>query len=331
MLSVILAFSIDLSHITQQRALLMLGISIALLCAVTWALSLIMLKKAGQSIHPLVMNFGKNALGFILLVPTALVIDGPPPLQLSSDNLMRIGLSGFFGVGLADAFMLAAMRHLSATSVAILECLFAPFILILSMLFLEEALITQHLWGGVLIMASLFIVLPEAEGAAEGSQGLDQTSSLSSEQKPFRANIWLGSAMMSLGLLITAGGILLVKPSFTTVPLFWLIAYRMGIGTISSSLALYYCPKPLQQLKTLWSCEQKGIVYGSFVMSSYIALSLWVAGYKYLQAPIAAILNQTSTIFTVLFAVVLLRESLTFKKVASALLASIGVLLISMH
>lgn len=309
----------------------MLGISIALLCAITWALSLIMLKKAGQSIHPLIMNFGKNALGFILLVPTALFLEGPPPLQLSSQDLLRIGLSGFFGVGLADAFMLAAMRHLSATSVAILECLFAPFILVLSMVFLEEALSAQHIWGGVLIMASLFIVLPEADGTDHNSKDQDKTLSLSSDAKPFRTNIWLGSAMMSLGLFITASGILLVKPSFSTVPLFWLIAYRMGIGTISSSLALFYCPKPLQQLKTLWSCEQKGVVYGSFVMSSYIALSLWVAGYKYLQAPIAAILNQTSTIFTVLFAVVLLRESLTFKKVASALLASIGVLLISMH
>lgn len=311
----------------------MLGISIALLCAITWALSLIMLKKAGQSIHPLVMNFGKNALGFILLIPTALFIDGPPPLQLSPDDLMRIGLSGFFGVGLADAFMLAAMRHLSATSVAILECLFAPFILLLSMFFLQETLISQHLWGGALIMASLFIVLPEADqGEADlDASRQDESSNSNFQQKPFQAKVWLGSLLMSVGLFITAAGILLVKPSFSTVPLFWLIAYRMGIGTISSAIALCYCQKPFQQIKTLWSCEQKGIVYGSFVMSSYIALSLWVAGYKFLQAPIAAILNQTSTIFTVLFAVVLLRESLTFKKVASAFLASIGVLLISMH
>ena len=141
----------------------MLGISIALLCAITWSLSLIMLKQAGQSLHPLVMNFGKNALGFLLLVPTAWLIDGPLPTEWSSDDLMRICFSGFFGVGLADALMLAAMRHLSATNIAILECLFAPFILILSMLFLNEPVNSQHMWGGGLIMASLFIILPESK------------------------------------------------------------------------------------------------------------------------------------------------------------------------
>lgn len=303
----------------------MLGVSIALACAITWALSLIMLKSAGFHAHPLALNFGKNLLGLLLLLPTAWLIDGPFPSTLADRDLRMLVLSGFFGVGIADAMFMFAIKYLSASKVAILECLFAPCVLILSMYFFNETLTLIHLLGGLLIISSIFLVLPGQEEDATCRDPHVITHGKANNK------IWLGSILMSFGMIITAAGILMVKPSFETVPLFWIITIRMGAGVVSSAIVMLGCKHPIKEIKQLWKTDSRLTVAGSFVVSSYIALSLWVAGYKYLQAPLAAILNQTSTIFTVLLAVAILKEKLTGKKIFSSLLATIGVILISLH
>ena len=55
----------------------MLGIILAITCAITWSISVILLKIAGTQINPIILNLGKNTLGLILLIPTAFLWDGP--------------------------------------------------------------------------------------------------------------------------------------------------------------------------------------------------------------------------------------------------------------
>ena len=45
------------------------GVTIAITCAFTWSLSVILLKLASNHVHPLVLNLGKNSLGLLLLAP----------------------------------------------------------------------------------------------------------------------------------------------------------------------------------------------------------------------------------------------------------------------
>jgi len=44
---------------------------------------------------------------------------------------------------------------------------------------------------------------------------------------------------------------------------------------------------------------------------SYLSLLCWLAGFKYAQAGIAALLNQTSTVLIVLLAAIVLKQPLT--------------------
>ena len=55
---------------------------------------------------------------------------------------------------------------------------------------------------------------------------------------------------------------------------------------------------------------------------------IWLAGYKYTEASIAGVLNQTSTLFTVLLAAVFLKEPLNLWKAVGAVLAFGGVAMI---
>ena len=66
---------------------------------------------------------------------------------------------------------------------------------------------------------------------------------------------------------------------------------------------------------------------GSFI-GAYVAMLLWIAGFNYNAANVAGILNQTSTLLTVLLATLFLREPLTQRRAVAVMLAFGGSVLV---
>lgn len=292
----------------------MLGNLLALLCAISWSLSIILLKISGARVHPLALNLVKNAVGLLLLYGTAVAVEGQLHWPSDPKDTAWLLLSGFLGIGLADGLVLRAMQFLHASQIAILECLFAPFVILLSVLLLGERP-TPVMWvGGALIVAALFCISSPNEEENEDNQAL-----------PGRG---LGIFLMCVGLLLIAYGIIVVKPVFDRVPLFSLVTIRMMAGVFGSALVMGFVKHPAQKLRAVGALPQKGLLFAACFFSSYISIVLWVAGYKYLQATVAALLNQTSTIFTMLFAVLFLGEVMTRLKVLALGLALAGVILL---
>jgi DME family drug/metabolite transporter len=64
------------------------------------------------------------------------------------------------------------------------------------------------------------------------------------------------------------------------------------------------------------------------LFGSYLSIIAWLAGFKYAQAGIAALLNQTSTVFIVVFAWLFLKEPMTRLKVAAMAMAFAGTVII---
>lgn len=292
----------------------MLGNLLAISCAMVWSLSIILMKKSGARIHPLALNLGKNIIGLVLLLLTALIVDGgvqiPPPRETA-----LLLLSGFLGIGVADGFVLRAMQHLHASHVGILECLFAPFVIILSVLFLGEKPTMVMFVGGAFIVVSLLFVTPPP--------------SVTREQKELPGKS-RGIAQMAFGLFLMALGIILVKPLFESTSLISLVTIRMTAGVLGSGLIFIGIGDRRAHFREFLTTSHKGILLGGCFLSAYLSIILWVAGYKYLQASVAALLNQTSTIFTLIFAIIFLQEKLTRSKVIAICLAMSGAALITL-
>jgi drug/metabolite transporter (DMT)-like permease len=64
------------------------------------------------------------------------------------------------------------------------------------------------------------------------------------------------------------------------------------------------------------------------VLGSFLSLIFWIAGMKYTQAGVAAILNQTSTIHILVLSAIFLGEPLTRRKMGAAALALTGILMV---
>jgi drug/metabolite transporter (DMT)-like permease len=60
---------------------------------------------------------------------------------------------------------------------------------------------------------------------------------------------------------------------------------------------------------------------------TYVSMSLFILGMKLAPVTTAALLNQTSTIFTLILAAIFLKEPLTARKVAAILLGFAGAFL----
>ena len=296
----------------------MFGIFIALTCAFVWSVSLILLKMSSNDVPGQVLNLGKNTLGLIFLLPTAYLVEGPMP-QIQDGDLIALLTSGFVGIGIADALTLLSMKHLKAGEFALLECLLAPCIITLSVIFLGETVSTKELLGALCVGLGLLLTI-------ELNQLENKNNDKNLDKKPV-----LGVVLMSLGLLTMAGGILIVDPSYERVPLFWIIAIRMVAGVIGSSIVFLLFPNRKASLQQLIGSKNKALLLTGFIFSAYISISLWVAGFKYNDASIAAVLNQTSTFFTLILAAVILKEKLTTKKIIATIIATLGVILISAH
>ncbi len=65
------------------------------------------------------------------------------------------------------------------------------------------------------------------------------------------------------------------------------------------------------------------------MLGSYLALIFWIAGMKYSQVGVAAILNQSSTIYILILAALVLGEPFTRRKLVASVLAVAGILLVT--
>lgn len=290
----------------------MLGAFLAVFCAFTWSVSVILFKKSGESLHPVLLNLLKNSVALVLIVPTILVMDGAALPELTMTQWGTLLFSGLLGIGVADAMVLKSLREIGASRIAIVECTYSPFVMALSILFLGEALTGTRIVGALFVAGAILCVSLKPE-----------VSEIAPERIA-RGMVW-GVA----GLFSMAFGIVLIKPLFDHVPLFWLIGIRLFAGVVASVAIFLSLPGKAGLLGDLKRVERKALVATACVLSTYVSMMLWVAGYKFNDATVAAVLNQTSTIFTVLLAAMILKERFTPMKIVGTALAIAGVLIIT--
>lgn len=291
---------------------------ICLLASFCWSLAVILLKECEHTANPVTLNLYKNVLGGICLVATCLAMGDIGWIATDSVDFWLLAISGFFGIGVADAFVLAALKDLNATHLAILECMFPPMVVITSVFYLGENVTLVQVAGiGIITFAVLLasIKLPKGE---------DTEASAGPPRKLVR-----GVALMGMGLSTMAVGVVVAKPVLEQHDIFLTSTIRMVFGIASSILCYLLFVRKADVLSDYRHAPKKGRLIIACLMSSYVSYVLWLLGYKFNDASVAAILNSTSTLFTVILATIILREKLTQKIVWATFLAIGGVVLVT--
>ena len=64
------------------------------------------------------------------------------------------------------------------------------------------------------------------------------------------------------------------------------------------------------------------------VLGSYVSMLLWLGGFKWTEASVAAVLNQLTTVFIIILARLFLAEPLSRRRAAGAAVAVMGAIVV---
>jgi drug/metabolite transporter (DMT)-like permease len=285
-----------------------LGELFAILSAAAWAIGVILYRRLGETLPPLQLNFLKNCLVMGMLIPTIALFHGVQLPALSQHDVLLALLSGLIGIGIADTLYFRALNALGAGRMGILGNFYSPFVLILSFMFLSEHLKPWQWAGFVLVSLGVGVASkPSTEHAA----------------KPTHYLQGLGFGLLSIALM--AVSVVMIKRTLETQPLLWVTSIRMCgallgmviIAGFRGEWAYLKPPKPIAWAK---------LIMAAFV-GQFVAMLLWLAGYKYTSASVAAILNETASIFILLLAAIWLKEPLKARGIMGVVLTLSGVFL----
>jgi drug/metabolite transporter (DMT)-like permease len=133
-----------------------------------------------------------------------------------------------------------------------------------------------------------------------------------------------------LAMATVAFGIIIAKPVLNRSPVLWATAIRQ-IGSLAILLPIALVSRRRREFFSVFKPSRSWrFSLPATILGSYLALIAWIAGMKYTLTGIAAILNQSATIFILLFATLLLGEPMTRRKIFASALAIAGILIVTL-
>jgi drug/metabolite transporter (DMT)-like permease len=289
-----------------------IGEIFALSCAVAWAFAVVLFKKTGETVRPIGLNLFKNTLAFVLFIPTFFLFDQQFLWDAPMRDYALLVVSGALGIGISDTLFFKSLNLLGAGLSAIVDCLYSPFIIGLSIIFLGEHLSGLQIVGVIMIISAV----------------LTATRPRAGHELP-RRDLVLGITLGALAMASMAVGIVMIKPLLNESPVLWVVEVRLFAGGLILGIVLVLHPGRQTILSALARRSNWRYMLPASFIGAYLALVIWMAGMKYTQASTAAALNQTSNIFIFLFAALILKEPLTLLRTIAILLAVAGAAIVS--
>jgi drug/metabolite transporter (DMT)-like permease len=295
-----------------------LGQTCALLTAMVWACALVLFKRSGEQIAPVALNLFKNVVGMVLLAATlgvGLLVgieDWTAVREHGFGDIAILLLSGFLGIALADTLLFAALNLIGVGLLSVADCSYAPLTVLFSWLLLGERLTVFHYTGAALVILGVLI-------NSRHARPRDRTP----------AQVLAGMLLALTAIATMAFGIVLAKPILEEVSVLWATTLR----TTAALVFLVLFALLGKHWRRRWQVFRPSGVWRSAlpasVLATYVCLLLWVAGFKYTYASVAALLNQTSVVFATVLAALVLKEQFGRRQAVALGLALMGVVVVS--
>lgn len=285
-----------------------LGEFLSLLSAATWAVGVILYRQLGATLQPLQLSLLKNPLVLaMVLVAIPLVHGTALPDFTAAQMLIALG-SGVIGIAIADTLYFRALNQLGAGRMGVLGNFYSPAVIVLSVLFLDERLTLMQFIGFGLVSLGVFLVAERRADDLGGGRALLK-----------------GLAIGLVAILLMAVAIVMVKRTLEAQPLLWVTALRMG-GAVAGLwlVALLLRGRESALLPPLASVPWRKLLLAAFV-GQFLSMVFWLGGYKFTSASVAAILNESSSVFILLLAWAWLKEPLSRRAMAGVALTIAGV------
>jgi drug/metabolite transporter (DMT)-like permease len=212
-----------------------------------------------------------------LLVPTVLIAtrvwDG---WTGATSSPLRLGI---IAIGVSDTLFHKSLNLVGAGISSIVDCLYPPFTVLFAWVLLEERLSLLQFFGMGLVLAGVL-----AAAQHDTPHGVA------------RRQVVLGARYGVLAMLALALGIVIAKPVLGHAPVLWATATRQIGCLLAMAPVALLSPRRREILRVFRPAPTWRFLLPGAILGSYLSLIFWIAGMKYTQVGVAAILNQASTI-----------------------------------
>ncbi|MEZ5277190.1 MAG: DMT family transporter [Opitutaceae bacterium] len=285
-----------------------LGEIYSVTCALLWAIAVIFLRTASASVPAVELNVLKNVVGLFLFAGSFVVVGWDEFHNLTAEKLGLLSLSALLGITVADTFFLKALNLLGASRTAVVDCLYSPFVIVLSVFFLDESLRWGHLAGFILIIGGVLLA----------------TASTHFDRLPTGV-LWKGLGYGALAMFLMASGVILSKPILADTSPLAVSAWRLMVGFLGCVAWILVSGRTKQSIRVFRGPLPWVSIFLGASLGSWLSLLVWMAGFKYTEASTASILNQTSIIFIIILAALFLREPIGWRRATGVFLGFAGV------
>lgn len=296
-----------------------LGELCALLAPLAWTIALILFKRSSEA-PAISLNLFKNTFAVVLLSATLLVFRIPIPTDRSAEDWARLIVSGFLGLAVADTLLFEGLRRIGAARLAVVDTIYAPLVVLLCWLFLGEQPNAGFLLGGALVIGGVTLASVDPGALArEGGSLLQQRE------------VRLGAFYATLAIAGTAIGVVIAKPVLENSDLIEVTWTRLVAGMIGMIVFTVVRGRGSEALVAFWPGPLWRTLIPAAFFGTYVSLILWLGGFKWADASVAATLNQMATVYLLVFARYILKETLRPRQVVGSLAAAFGALWIVLH
>jgi drug/metabolite transporter (DMT)-like permease len=182
-------------------------------------------------------------------------------------------------------------------------------VVLLSMVFLGERLALWQWLGFVMVLAGILVVVYQRH-----YRSVDQ------------AALVKGIALAASSVFLSAAAVVAMKPILVNDGFFWMAALRLLAGVVGMLLIVALRRQFSTTLNIVINGQHKWVsIVVASVFGTYFAMLFWLGGFKYTDASIASVLNETANMFIVLMAWLFLNEELGKRKIWGAALTFVGV------
>lgn len=283
----------------------------ALACALVWAFAVIFFRKSGETVAPFSLNLFRVTVSCVLFSVTMLILGRPLVIDVPVQDYLILIASGVIAIAFSDTLFHMCLNRVGAGLNAIVNTLYSPFIILYAFLMLGERLSWSQFLGMVLIISG--VVVASVTRLPDGVS---------------RRDLVIGILLGVVSMATLAFGIVLAKPVLERSDILWATTIRQ-LGSFAVLLpAALLLPGRRDRFQVFKPRAAWRFTLPGAFLGSYLALILWIGGMKYTTAGNAGILNQTSTIHTLILASLFLKEPFTLRKLLAAVLALGGILLV---
>jgi len=279
----------------------MIGETLALLTALTWAASTVLSAEALKRVDPIRSNTIKTFFAALVMLPIAFAAGEFNNLfHADLEALLFVVSAAIIGFGIGDTLLFKSIVIIGVSRAYTIAYTYPLFTMIIAVLLLKEPFLLRYLIGTILTVLSIIMI--------------------SSENNKTHGSISLKGLMMALAAALTwAIGTILVALGLKNISVFLANALRYP----ALFLFLYLISKPRKK----WMLDKKvlAVLSASGILGMVLGGITFLFSVQLIGASRATPLSASSPVWASIMSSVALKEKITLRLLLSSIIVVIGV------